>query len=185
MKSSTCSASCSYHSLVKSIQTIPGISNHDGIILTNIALKDKSPRNHPCKTMPIWSKADWDVLKEKSRSLCFDFLASHGTIKRPTKTGKHLVTTCKTSGSQFHPRRPAQNITSPGYRPISNTCAAGRGDCAEKPGAQKTIGQNSTVTMQEATPTALWKAYWEYVNSIPLDDLVNGNNKSFWSYIKA
>ena len=62
------------------------------------------------------------------------------------KTGKHLITICKTSRSQFHPRIPAQDTTSPSYHQMSNACAARRGDCTEKPDARKTTGRNSKVT---------------------------------------
>ena len=134
----------SNRSLVKSMHTIPGISYHIGIILADIALRAQVNKK-PFRTMPSGRKrigACWKRNWGPSWLTFFHPMEQETSIK----TGKHLITTCKTSGSQFHPRTPAQDTTSPGYLQMSNACATRRVDCTEKPAARKTTGQNSTIT---------------------------------------
>ena len=57
---------------VKAIDTIPGISDHDGIILVDLHLKaqiNKKPRR-----IPLWSRANWEAIKAESLSFCGNFL---------------------------------------------------------------------------------------------------------------
>ena len=51
-------------SLVNSIHTIPGISDHDGIILADMSIKAVVNKKPPRKA-PIWSKAKWSEIKDE------------------------------------------------------------------------------------------------------------------------
>ena len=60
-------------SFVKSIDTIPGISDHDGIILVVMCLKAQVNKKSQRK-VPIWSKANWDAMKEDTKSFSAKFV---------------------------------------------------------------------------------------------------------------
>ena len=55
-------------SFVKMIDIIPGISDHDGIILVDMTLKK------PQRKVPVWSKADWDSMKTETIAFCANFI---------------------------------------------------------------------------------------------------------------
>ena len=60
-------------SFVKSIDTIPGISDHDGIILVDMCLKAQVNKILQRK-VPIWSKANWHAMKEDTQSFSANFV---------------------------------------------------------------------------------------------------------------
>ncbi len=60
-------------SLVKAINTIPGISDHDGIILVDMYIKPQINKK-PRRVVHIWSKANWDSIKEDTRTFYSSFL---------------------------------------------------------------------------------------------------------------
>ena len=62
-------------SLVKAIDTItiPGISDHDGIILVDMYQKAQINKK-PQRRVPVWSKANWDAMKVDTVTFCTEFL---------------------------------------------------------------------------------------------------------------
>ena len=60
--------------LEKNLKTIPGTSDHDGIILADMELKAQINKK-PSRMVPIWSKADWGKLKEKAAAFTTEFLS--------------------------------------------------------------------------------------------------------------
>ena len=163
------------------MQTIPGISDHDGVILADIALGAQVNKK-PSRTLPIWSKTNWDMLKEKSQSFCSDFLASHVTrnihqnweaFNNHMQDLRKSIPSTKTSSRYNLPW-----LMSDVKRLCRKKWRLYRKARRSKDHSAKFYSH------QEATRTTLRKAHWEYVNSILLEDLDNGN-KSFWSYIKA
>ena len=169
-------------SLVKSMQTISGISDHNVIILADIALRAQVNKK-PSRTLPIWSKANWDMLKEKSWTFYSDFPASHGT--------RDIHQNCEAFNNHMQDLRksiPSKKTSSKYNLPwlssdVKRMCRKKRrlyrkARCSKDHWAK-------FYSHQETTRTALLKAHWEYVNSILLEDLDNGNKKSFWSYFKA
>ena len=63
-------------SLVKSIGTIPCLSDHDGIVLADILVKaqiNKKPQRRVC----VWSKANWDAIKSETIAFSEEFMTSY------------------------------------------------------------------------------------------------------------
>ena len=60
-------------SFVKTIDTIPRISDHDGIILVDMTLTAQINKK-PQRRVPVWSKADWDSMKTGTTAFCDDFI---------------------------------------------------------------------------------------------------------------
>ena len=56
-------------SLVKSLQTIPGISDHDGIIMADLSLKAHINQKQ-ARFVPLWAKADWNILRQMTTTFC-------------------------------------------------------------------------------------------------------------------
>ena len=65
-------------SLVKVIDTIPGISDHDGIILVDMYLKAQISKK-PQRRVPVWSKANWEEIKKDTTTFCTEFVNSSGS----------------------------------------------------------------------------------------------------------
>ena len=144
---------------------------------------DAQVNKKPSRTLPIWSKANWDMLKEKSRTFCSDFLASHGT--------RDIHQNWEAFNNHMQDLRksiPSKKTSSRYNLPWLSSDV--KRMCRKKRRLYRKARRSKDhwvkfYSHQEATGTALRKAHWEYVNSILLDDLDNGNKKSFWSYIKA
>ena len=64
--------------LVKNVSLVPGISDHDGVVIVDTCLKAViNKKTQRCLYM--WSKADWDTLKNEASTFCKDFLSSFET----------------------------------------------------------------------------------------------------------
>ena len=63
-------------SLVKSICTIPGLSDHDGIVLADILVKAQINKK-PQRRVFVWSKANWDAIKSETIAFSEEFMTSY------------------------------------------------------------------------------------------------------------
>ena len=61
------------HSFFKTIDTIPRIFDHDGIILVDMTLKAQINKK-PQRRVRVWSKADWNLMKTETTAFCDDFI---------------------------------------------------------------------------------------------------------------
>ena len=169
-------------SLVKSMQTVPGISDHDGIILADISLRAQINKK-PQRSVPIWAKANWESLKNKSQEFCIDFMSSFQTRNVQQNWdifSNHMQEMLKSIPSKSTSTRYNLPWLTPDIRRM----------CRKKRRLYKTARGSKEKWVkfqkhQEATRKALRDAHWKYVNSILKDDLESGRNKSFWSYIKS
>ena len=64
--------------LVKHTSVIPGISDHDGVIIVDTNIKATTSKK-PRRKITLWKKANWDQLKDEAYRFCDRFLRSCGT----------------------------------------------------------------------------------------------------------
>ena len=169
--------------LIKSVSIVPGISDHDGVVIVDTAIKaviNKKPR----RTITLWNKADWELLKQRTISFGEDFLQkcssrsihdNWAAFKEHIKTVKGLVPS-KLSSTRFN----LPWMTSE----IKRLCRKKRRVYNKaKQGSEKHRARFKK--LQNETRDALRKAHWSHVNGILQDGLEKGDNKNFWKYVKA
>jgi len=59
-------------SLLKSINTIPGISDHNGIVVADFYFQ-AFVNKRPLHNIPLWSRANWDAMKLSTSQFAEDF----------------------------------------------------------------------------------------------------------------
>ena len=67
---------CSAHKrpiLLKSIEIIPGISDHDGIIIADLYLSAQINKRYP-HNIPLWSQVNWEAIQASARDFSDTFL---------------------------------------------------------------------------------------------------------------
>ena len=84
---------CNKPSLIKSINSIPGISDHN-IVLADCNLKP-SIITKPQRKIYQWSKADWHSVREQTVVFAENYLAS--AIQHPPETLKKTITNLKST----------------------------------------------------------------------------------------
>ena len=62
--------------IIKNIDTILGISDHDGVIIIDTAVRAQFNKKTQWK-VPIWKRADWETMKKKTTTFGDKFLADH------------------------------------------------------------------------------------------------------------
>ena len=176
---------CNKPSLLKSIDTIPGISDHDGIIIADMYLKAQINKK-PQRRIPIWSKANWEAMKTETTAFCTDFVQT--CEERSVEDNWDLLADhLKTTQEKHIPTK----LTSTRYNvPWIN------GDVKKMIRKKRRMYNKSKRTgksehkaayklFQNKTRDELRKAHWTYVNGILLDGLEQGDVKPFYSYVKS
>ena len=175
-------------SLVRSIKTIPGISDHDGVIMADMAVKAVVNKKQPRK-IPLWSKADWDKINADTEAFVTDFLANktEGFDTRSVQENWDIFCShIKDMNSLIPSRMYSTRFHLPWLTPeCKKLCAKKRRyyNRAKKSGKQS--DRAAYKDLQNKTRNALRHAHWDYVNSILKDGLESGNNKPFYQYIKS
>jgi len=170
--------------LVKSIQTIPGISDHDGIIMVDLSLKAQINKK-TSRSIPLWAKANWDLLKEKASSLTSEFLIDCNS-RDIYENWKLFEKYIKELMNMIPSKRTSTRYNLPWLtNEVKRKCRKKRRlyRKAKKSKAPKDWAKFKV--HQENTRKALRTAHWNFINNIFQEGLETGNRNSFWSYIKA
>ena len=169
--------------LIKNIDTIPGISDHDGVIIVDTAVRAQLNKKTQRK-VPIWKRADWETMKKKTTTFGDKFLADHEqhTVEENwTKFHDHIGELIASIPSKLtSSRNNLPWMTSH----IKRLCRKKRRlyNAAKK--KKKDKFWDAYRKLQDKTGNALRTAHWDYVNGIISDGLEKGNHQPFWSYIK-
>ena len=68
---------CSCHTLIKKVEVVPGMSDHDAV-LTDLSAHVNQTHNPP-KQIFSYNKADWNLIRGKIKHFCDTFLLSTKT----------------------------------------------------------------------------------------------------------
>ena len=169
--------------LIKDVTLIPGFSDHDGVVIVDTFIKaeiNKKPR----LSIPLWSKANWEHIKEVSTSFRDSFLNSCSS--KDLEENWSLFTDHIKAVKDLVPTKlPSNKFNLPWLnKDIKKLCARKRRaySKAKKGSAHHRANFKE---LQNKTRDALKKAHWGYVNSILQDGLDKGDSKPFWRYVKA
>jgi hypothetical protein len=168
--------------LIKSLNTVPGISDHN-IILADSDLQAKLTKK-PKRCIKQWSKADWDTIRSETTAYRDEFLTNYQQRDVETNyndfcnhinnvTTKHVPT--KTRGTRWNVpwiTNKTKRMTRKKQRLFNR---------AKKTGREHHWAQYRS--FKKATTKALNKARWDYINGILQTSLDEGNSKPFWRYV--
>ena len=172
-------------SLVKSIGTIPGLSDHDGIVLADILVKAQINKK-PQRRVFVWSKDNWDAIKSETIAFSEEFMTSYRDMS-VEENWDTLVNHLMSSQDKHIPSK----LSSMRYNvpwltsTIRRMCRKKRRlyRRAKKSGKQEHMIAFKAI--QNETRDALRQAHWAYVNSILVDGLERGDVKPFYGYVKS
>ena len=169
--------------LIRNIALVPGISDHDGVIIVDTHLKavlNKKPR----RPIPLWSKANWDDLKQQTEKFSTEFTASCNA-KSVQENWDSFSNHIKSMQEKIPSKLSSTRYNLPWLTAdIKRLCRKKR-RVYNKAKAGSVKHQELFTQLRKQTQEAIRKAHWDYVNSIIEDDSESGGNKKFWRYLKA
>ena len=170
--------------LVKNISLTPGISDHDGVIVVDMALKAVINKK-PQRRIPLWSKANWEKLKEDARSFASEFL--NGCSDRsPEENWAAFKSHMKTAQSAIPSKLSSERTNLPWLTSeVKRLCRQKRKHYNKAKKSKNPEHWKKFKHLQNTTRNTLRKAHWNYVNGILQEGLDSGDTKKFWRYIKA
>ena len=169
--------------LVKHVSLIPGISDHDGVIIVDTAIKAAFNKK-PKRIITMWSKADWNHLKKEAASFCTEFLNTCGT--RNVQENWEILCTHMKTWKELIPSKPSSTrFNLPWITPDIKRMLRKKRRVYNKAKGGNDKHRAAFKKIQNESRDALNTAHWTYVNNMLLKGLEGGDNKQFYQYLKA
>ena len=175
---------CNKPSLVKSITSIPGISDHN-IVLADCKLKP-SIITKPQRKIYQWSKADWHSLREQTVVFAEDFLASATTRSVNENYIKFRTYLEEVMENKIHSKLSSKRFKLPWFnRELKRLCRkkARKYKKAKRSGREDHWEQYKE--FQKVVQAKLTEGRWDYINRFLQIGLETGNKKPFWKYLRV
>ncbi len=140
----------------------------------------------PRRVVHIWSKANWDSIKEDTRTFCSSFLVDAPNRSLEENWGC-IVNHFTTMRSKYIPSK----LSSSRYNmpwlsgELRRLCRKKMRYFRRAKRTKSPVHRNAFKKIQNEVRSALNKAHWSHLNSILTEGLELGDNKPFWSYIKS
>ena len=175
---------CNKPSLVKSITSIPGISDHN-IVLADCKLKP-SIITKPQRKIYQWSKADWHPLREQTVVFAEDFLASATTRSVNENYIKFRTYLEEVMENKIPSKLSSKRFKLPWFnRELKRLCRkkARKYKKAKRSGREDHWEQYQE--FQKVVQAKLTEGRWDYINRFLQIGLETGNKKPFWKYLRV
>ena len=175
---------CNKPSLVKSITSIPAISDHN-IVLADCKLKP-SIITKPQRKIYQWSKADWHSLKEQTVVFAEDFLASATTRSVNENYIKFRTYLEEVMENKIPSKLSSKRFKLPWFnRELKRLCRekARKYKKAKRSGREDHWEQYKE--FQKGVQAKLTEGRWDYINRFLQIGLETGNKKPFWKYLRV
>ena len=175
---------CNKPSLVKSITSIPGISDHN-IVLADCKLKP-SIITKPQRKIYQWSKADWRSLREQTVAFAEDFLASATTRSVNENYIKFRTYLEEVMENKIPSKLSSKRYKLPWFnRELKRLCRkkARKYKKAKRSGREDHWEQYKE--FQKVVQAKLTEGRWDYINRFLQIGLETGNKKPFWKYLRV
>ena len=170
--------------LVKNISLIPGISDHDGVIVVDMSLKAVINKK-PQRRIPLWSKADWESIKENTEIFTKEFMASCND-RTPEENWGSFKAHMKSMLNSIPSKLSSERTNLPWLTTeVKRLCRKKRSVYNKAKKTKSTTQWARFKNLQNRTRDLLRKSHWNYVNGILQESLDSGDSKKFWRYIKA
>ena len=172
----------SHPSLVKSVNTIPGISDHDMVVI-DIELKPhyKRPKRREIFT---YKKANWEDIKNTISAQSQEIIHNDETVEVKWKQFKNCIN--ETVNENVPKRLTSKRHNLAWLTKTEKKMIAKKHKLyqhARRTGKQE--DWNKFKQHKNKTQRAVRQAHWNYVNSVLNTSLETGNNKPFWNYVKS
>ena len=175
---------CNKPSLVKSITSIPGISDHN-IVLADCKLKP-SIITKPQRKIYQWSKADWHSLREQTVVFAEDFLASATTRSVNENYIKFRTYLEEVMENKIPSKLSSKRFKLPWFnRELKRLCRkkARKYKKAKRSGREDHWEQYKE--FQKVVQAKLTEGRWDYINRFLQIGLETGHKKPFWKYLRV
>ena len=175
---------CNKPSLVKSITSIPGISDHN-IVLADCKLKP-SIITKPQRKIYQWSKADWHSSREQTVVFAEDFLASATTRSVNENYIKFRTYLEEVMENKIPSKLSSKRFKLPWFnRELKRLCRkkARKYKKAKRSGREDHWEQYKE--FQKVVQAKLTEGRWDYINRFLQIGLETGNKKPFWKYLRV
>ena len=171
----------SHPSLVKNCETIPGISDHDMIIVDS----DIKPKYNKPKRRKIYQykKANWESVKDKMRAMASDVcsLSSVEGCWERLKSGIDSILE-----SDIPSKMSSNRHNHPWITPKLKKKIKQKHKLYQKAKVSKDKDDwDKYKACKSSVQKELRGAHWNYVNESLAKNMEQGNNKAFWKYIKS
>ncbi len=170
--------------LLKSIHTIPGISDHE-IVVADSEIQPMYVRSKP-RNITLFNKADWEKIKGEMRTFQTRFLETFNsnTVNENWLALKDFI------NKLIEEHIPTRTTTTRYNLPWLNASIKRATNKkkrlykkARKSGKESDWAKYRTC--KKETLQALRRARWQYINDILVEGMEENNNKPFWRYIKS
>ena len=172
---------CNKPSLVKSITSIPGISDHN-IVLADCKLKP-SIITKPQRKIYQWSKADWRSLRKQTVA---NFLASATTRSVNENYIKFRTYLEEVMENKIPSKLSSKRFKLPWFnRELKRHCRkkARKYKKAKRSGREDHWEQYKE--FRKVVQAKLTEGRWDYINRFLQIGLETGNKKPFWKYLRV
>ena len=169
--------------LIKNVSLIPGISDHDGVIIVDTLLKAVINKK-ATRRIPVWTKADWDAMKKEASSFCETFLQSYSN-RSVEENWQMFKGKMKTILDNVPSKLSSTRYNLPWLTTEVKRMIRKKKRAYNKAKNGNEIHRAKFKRLQNATRDALRKSHWNYVNSMLQEGIDTGDNKKFWRYMKA
>ena len=170
--------------LVKACYSIPGLSDHEGV-LTDCDIKAQVSKKPPRKIF-MWTKANWDLIRSEVGKFKEKFLSEY--TSRSVEDNYNEVSKCLEFVIDQHV--PSKISTSksntPWFNPtLKRMCRKKQRlfSCAKK--SHKKAHWDKYKSHKRDTLKAIRRCYWDYIHEVLNLSLNDNNSKPFWKYIRS
>jgi len=170
---------------VKKNVTIPGCSDHTGIVLVDCDIRPSYIKSKP-RLINMFSRANWEEMKKATLIFQTNFLNSCEDKDIDTcweEFKKHIETVIE--------KHVPNKMTSRRYNlpwltgELKRMCKKQHRAYNKYKKSGLAANKTKFLKLKKATAKAIKKAHWDYVNNILSESLSTNDSKPFWKYIKS
>ena len=174
---------CNKPSLVKSVKTIPGLSDHDCIAVDMDIEAQVNKR--PSHKIYLWSKANWAEMKTDTHNFCETYLkdaSARSVDENYTTIEQHLKSMLNTHvpSKMSRTRVDVPWLT----QDLKKQCKRKQRLYNKSKKSGKAAHKLAYNQSQKDVQAALKRARWNHINGLLQTGLDEGSSKPFWRYIK-
>ena len=180
-------------SLVKSCKVIPGISDHN-VVVVDCNIQAQISKKPPHKVYK-WDKAPWDLIREKTvlfgenfiqnstqKNVAENYASIETHFQEIMKLVPHKMSRSRIDLPWFN-----QNLKREGKRRqrLYKMCKQLGNAKTDRGKKKRSEYEAQLAKSNKSFQSNLKRARWQYINNILCTSLESGNNKPFWKYIRG
>ena len=171
--------------MVKSICTIPGLSDHD-IVMADCDIKGQVNKQQP-RLIHLWSRADWNGIKAKAKEFCQKFLVNiqDRSVNENYSKFKEFINMVIRDNVPSKQMRASRHNLPWITQSIRRMSRKKQRLFNKAKRSHKSKDWDAYKSHKKDTSRVIRRAHWQYASNILLEGLQNNDSKPFWRYVKA